>query len=167
MAESDMKTISELDFQTDSLDGNSIFPVVANPSGDHNITKKITFPNIKTQILGYELIDVLTAGSTSITISSVPAGAYSTQVAYAVGRTVTNTVDEVTKNYICVKACTAGQWSANCNCFVEYSLIDSNSNIQVFTNPALLYESISVANNAVTITFAEQADDVAVKVRVS
>ena len=35
------------------------------------------------------------------------------------------------------------------------------------TNPALNYDSISIADGAVTLTFEAQSSDVAVKVRVS
>lgn len=162
MANSDMKTISELTDFPDLLAEDSVFPVVAN-LGEHLATRKITYLQLKTMISGYELTGTLTAGSTSITIPSSAPSAYSESTAYTVGTRVTN--DQ--KTYICVNDCSAGQWATNCVNFVEIEDIGSSSNIRVLTNPALNYDSISVSNGAVTLTFASQSSDVAVKVRVS
>lgn len=166
MAETDMKTISELDFYPDAFDSTSILPVVVNPNNS-NITKKIPFPALRARIIGYELFGVLTAGSTSVTITSIPTNEYNEQVAYSIGAIVTHTVDQVAKNYVCVTACSAANWETNNPYFIEYTPIGTDSTIKVYTNPALLYTGISVANNAVTITFPEQLSDVLVKVRVS
>lgn len=121
MAQSDMKTISELDSVPEgfTLDSTSIFPIVVNIDS-HNTTRKIDFIKLKNQIAGAPWTDVtgvLTAGSTSVTISDAS--------------------------------------------------ILATSTIQVFTDPALLYNSITVAVGSVTLTFDEQQSDVAVKVRVS
>ena len=162
MANSDMKTISELTDFPDLLAEDSVFPVVAN-LGEHLATRKITYLQLRKMILGYELTGVLTAGNTSVTITSVPAAAYAGSTTYTVGDLVTND----NKNYICVNGCTSTNWDTDCVNFAEIDTIDANSNIQVFTNPTLNYDSISVASGAVTLTFAEQDSDVAVKVRVS
>ena len=162
MANSDMKTISELTDFPDLLAEDSVFPVVAN-LGEHLATRKITYLQLRKMILGYELTGVLTAGNTSVTITSVPAAAYAGSTTYIVGDLVTND----NKNYICVNGCTSTNWDTDCVNFAEIDTIDANSNIQVFTNPALNYDSISIASGAVTLTFEAQSSDVAVKVRVS
>lgn len=121
MAQSDMKTISELDSVPEGtvLDSTTLFPIVVNIDS-HNTTRKIDFIKLKNQITGSpwtDITEVLTAGSTSITISDAS--------------------------------------------------ILATSTIQVFTDPALLYNSITVAVGSVTLTFDEQQSDVSVKVRVS
>lgn len=167
MAQSDMKTISELTDFPDLLADDSVFPVVAN-LGEHLATRKIAYLQLKKMILGYDLTGVLTAGSTSLTITSVPVNAYNSSDAYTAGALVTYTdADENVRNYICVNSCSAGTWETNCVNFAEIDTIDSSSNLQIFTNPAVNYESISVASGAVTLTFTAQSSDVAVKVRVS
>jgi hypothetical protein len=169
MAESDMKPLSELDLYNDLMDENSLLPMTVRPSGS-NITRKVYFNALKTQIAGYDLVGTLTAGSTSITLSSTGT-TYNEQTAYAVGARVTYTDPNVqgaeAKNYICTHACSAGQWGTNAPNFVEYPLLDSNSNIRIFTtvfgvNPT----AATIENNAITLTFPAQSSDISVKVRV-
>lgn len=166
MAETDMKALSELDLYNNLLDEKSLLPMTVNPSGS-NITRKVYFPAIKTQIVGYDLIGTLTAGSTSITLSSTGT-TYNDQNAYTVGQRVTYTgSDNVVRNYICVHACSAANWETNSKNFVEYNLLDNNSNIRIATtvfgiNPT----DASIASNAITLTFAAQSADIGVKVRV-
>lgn len=162
MAETDMKPLSELDLYNENFDENSLLPMTVRPSGS-NITRKVYFGALKIQIDGYDIVGTLTAGSTSITLSSVGSAYDDNANSHAVGELVTVS----SKNYICFAACSKANWATNSRYYVEYNLIDSNSTIKVFTNPALNYESISVASNAVTLTFEEQSSDVAVKVRVS
>ena len=162
MAETDMKPPSELDLYNENLDENSLLPMTVRPSGS-NITRKVYFNALKEQIAGYEIVGTLTAGSTSITLSSTATAYDDSANSHPVGERVSVS----SKNYICIAACSKANWDTNKVYYVEYNLIDSNSTIQVFTNPALNYESISVASNAVTLTFEEQSSDVAVKVRVS
>lgn len=162
MAETDMKPLSELDLYNENLDENSLLPMTVRPSGS-NITRKVYFGALKIQIDGYDIVGTLTAGSTSITLSSVGSAYDDNANSHAVGELVTVS----SKNYVCFAACSKANWATNSRYYVEYNLIDSNSTIKVFTNPALNYESISVASNAVTLTFEEQSSDVAVKVRVS
>lgn len=161
MAETDMKPLSELDLYNDLMDKNSLLPMTVRPS-ESNVTRKVYFNALKTQIAGYDIVGTLTAGSTSITLSSV-GSSYDEQSAYTVGARVIYSE----KNYICVSACSAGTWNANGYCFVEYPLLDSNSNIRIFTsvfgvNPS----AASIANNAITLTFPAQSSDISVKVRV-
>lgn len=161
MAETDMKPLSELDLYNDLMDKNSLLPMTVRPS-ESNVTRKVYFNALKTQIAGYDIVGTLTAGSTSITLSSV-GSSYDEQSAYTVGARVIYSE----KNYICVSACSAGNWNANGYCFVEYPLLDSNSNIRIFTsvfgvNPS----AASIANNAITLTFPAQSSDISVKVRV-
>ena len=166
MAETDMKALSELTMYNNLLDQNSLLALTVNPSGS-NVTRKVYFSALKTQIEGYEIIGTLTAGSTSITLSSV-GSTYDDQTAYSIGDKVTYTgSDEVTRNYICIHACTAANWETNGRYFVEYSPINSNSDIKVSTtklgvNPT----DATIANNAITLTFPEQNADIGVKVRV-
>jgi hypothetical protein len=169
MAESDMKPLSELDLYNNLMDENSLLPMTVRPSGS-NITRKVYFNALKIQIAGYDLVGTLTAGSTSITLSSTGT-TYNEQTAYAVGARVIytdpNDQEAVAKNYICTHACSAGNWNTNGYCFVEYPLLDSNSNIRIFTsvfgvNPT----AASIADNAITLTFPAQSSDIGVKVRV-
>lgn len=166
MAKTDPKSPSELELYNGSLNENSIVPMTVNQSGS-NITRKVYFPVLKTQIAGYELTSVLTAGSTSVTLSSVGT-TYNQQNAYNVGDLVTYTgADEVVRNYICIKSCTAANWETNGRYFVEYTPINANSNIDVYTtvfgvNPT----AVSISNNAITLTFESQSNDIGVKVRV-
>lgn len=166
MAATDMKPFSELPLYNNSLDENSLLAMTVRPSGS-NITRKVYFPALKVAIAGYEIIGVLTAGSTSITLSSVGT-TYNDQSAYTVGALVTHTdSDEVVRNYICIAACSAANWETNGRYFVEYSPIGANSNLRVSTtvfgvNPT----AAVVANNAVTYTFPAQSSDIGVKVRV-
>lgn len=126
MAQSDMKTIKELDavdISQHPLNSDSQFVIVVNEpesGAEHWVTKKIMFPDLKSSITGSPWTDVtgvLTAGNTSVTISDAS--------------------------------------------------ILATSTIQVFTDPALLYNSITVAVGSVTLTFDEQQSDVSVKVRIS
>lgn len=166
MAKTDPKSPSELELYNGSLNENSIVPMTVNQSGS-NITRKVYFPVLKTQIAGYELTSVLTAGSTSVTLSSVGT-TYNQQNAYNVGDLVTYTgADEVVRNYICIKSCTAANWETNGRYFVKYTPINANSNIDVYTtvfgvNPT----AVSISNNAITLTFESQSNDIGVKVRV-
>lgn len=166
MAETDMKALSELDLYNNLLDYNSLLPMTVNPNGS-NITRKVYYPSIVTQISGYDIVGVLTAGSTSITLSSTGT-TYNEQKDYNVGDRVTFTGDdEVVRNYICIKNCTKANWQTNGRYFVEYNLLDNNSNIRISTtifgvNPT----NASVANNAITLTFNAQSADIGVKVRV-
>ena len=174
MAETDMKPLSELDLYNNLMDENSLLPMTVKPDGS-NITRRVYFNALKTLIAGYDLVGTLTAGSTSITLSSTGT-TYNEQTAYAVGARVTYTDPNVqgaeAKNYICTHACTAGEWGTNAPNFVEYPLLDSNSTIMIFTKagdaPYTLAANIpaSVSNNAVTLTFTEQLTDISVKVRV-
>ena len=166
MAETDMKALSELDLYNNLLDYNSLLPMTVNPNGS-NITRKVYYPSIVTQISGYDIVGVLTAGSTSITLSSTGT-TYNEQTDYNVGDRVTFTGDdEVIRNYICIKNCAKANWQTNGRYFVEYNLLDNNSNIRISTtmfgvNPT----NASVANNAITLTFNAQSSDIGVKVRV-
>ena len=170
MAESDMKTISELDSFNDILDTNSCFPLVVEID-NVKTTEKIYTPVLKTQIVGYTLTGVLTAGNTSVSISSI-GSAYSTSTAYTVGALVTVdvTVDNVTTThyYICIANCSAANWETNHTSFVEYTPVDVNSTLDIYTsvfgvNPT----DVSISSNTITLTFPAQSSDVAVKVRVS
>lgn len=171
MAESDMKTISELDSFNDILDINSCFPLVVEID-NIKITKKIYTPVLKTQIAGYTLTGVLTTGNTSVTIPSV-GSAYSDSTPYTVGALVTVDITDdqnetTTHYYICIANCSAANWETNCTSFVEYTPVDANSTLDIYTsvfgvNPT----AVSVSNNTITLTFPAQSSDVAVKVRVS
>lgn len=166
MAETDVRSLSQLPLYNNKLDEKSLLPMTVNPSGS-NVTRKVYFPALKTLIDGYDLIGTLTAGSTSITLSSTGT-TYNDQTAYALNARVTHTdSDEVVRNYICIKACTAGNWETNAINFVEYPLLDSNSNVRIFTsvygvNPT----DASISSNAITLTFESQSSDIGVKVRV-
>lgn len=169
MAETDMKPLSELNLYNKLMDENSLLPMTVRPSGS-DITRKVYFNALKTQIAGYELVDTLTAGSTSITLSSAGT-TYNEQTPYDVGARVTYTDPNVqgaeAKNYICTHACSAGQWGTNAPYFVEYPLLNSNSNIRISTsvfgvNPT----AATIENNAITLTFPAQSSDIGVKVRV-
>ena len=166
MAQTDLKAPSELDLFNNALNENSLLPMTVNLSGS-NTTRKVYYPALKTQIAGYELTGVLTAGNTSITLSSVGT-TYNDQNAYTAGSLVTYTgVDEVVRNYICIKSCAAANWETNSRYFVEYTPIGANSYVDIYTsvygvNPT----DVSVANNAITLTFEAQSNDVGVKVRV-
>jgi hypothetical protein len=166
MAETDVRSLSQLPLYNQKLDEKSLLPMTVNPS-DSNVMRKVYFPALKVLIDGYDLVGTLTAGSTSITLSSTGT-TYNEQNAYSVGDRVTHTDnDEVTRNYICFKACTAGNWETNGLYFVEYPLLDSNSNVRIFTsvfgvNPT----AASISSNAITLTFAPQSSNVEVKVRV-
>ena len=167
MAQTDNKPLSEFPLFNNSLDANSLVAMTVNPSGSSNITRKVYLPALKNFIAGYELIGTLTAGSTSITLSSAGT-TYNEQTAYTVGQRVTYTGDdEVTRSYICVKACTAANWETNGKCFVEYKPIDSNSTFDIYTSTGLEWNTFSISNNAITLAFDSQVSDVGVKVRVS
>ena len=168
MASTDMKTISELTPFYNKLDASALLPIVAEVSQGTLGTRKMSFEALKVLFSGYELVGVLTAGSTTITLpASAPAAYVPSGTAYTVGALITNTIESVTKTYICIKAIASStNWDADCENFIEIDLPGASSNIRVLTNPALLYDDISVADGAVTLTFAEQADDVAVKVRI-
>lgn len=172
MAETDMKALSELDLYNNLLDYNSLLPMTVNPNGS-NITRKVYYPSIATQIGGYDILGTLTAGSTSITLSSTGT-TYNEQNDYNVGDRVTFTGDdEVVRNYICIKNCTKANWQTNGRYFVEYSPITSNSNISIYVKrangPYVLTTNVqvSLSNNNITLTFEEQIEDISVKVRVN
>ena len=166
MAETDVRSLSQLPLYNNKLDEKSLLPMTVNPSGS-NVTRKVYFPALKTLIDGYDLIGTLTAGSTTITLSSTGT-TYNDQTAYALNARVTHTdSDEVVRNYICIKACSAGNWETNGINFVEYPLLDSNSNVRIFTsvygvNPT----DATISSNAITLTFDSQSSDIGVKVRV-
>ena len=96
MAESDMKTISELDVYNNTLNNESILPIVVNPD-NHKVTKKIIVPALKSSIAGYSITGTLTAGSTSITLNSAAQAAFNDTTPYTVGYRVSKD----SKNYIC------------------------------------------------------------------
>lgn len=166
MADTDVRSLSQLPLYNQKLDEKSLLPMTVNPSGS-NVTRKVYFPALKVLIDGYDLVGTLTAGSTTLTLSSTGT-TYNEQNAYAVGARVTHTdSDEVVRNYICYKACSAGNWQTNEINFVEYPLLDSNSNVRIFTsvfgvNPT----AASISSNAITLTFDSQSSDIGVKVRV-
>ena len=170
MAETDMKPLSELDLYNQALDANSLLPMTVNISNS-NVTRKVYFPAIKIQIAGYELVGTLTAGSTSITLSSAGT-TYNQQTPYAVGDKITYTGDdEITRNYICVKAISATtgrNWNTDAPNFAEYTPLGSDSTVDIFTsvfgvNPT----EVSVSNSAITLTFPSQSSDSSVQVRVT
>lgn len=168
MAETDMKTISELDYYVKKFNEYTIFPVVVNDDS-HNVTRKVFFDAIKTQIIGYELTGTLAAGSTDISLSSTGT-TYAADRAYAIGDrvTVTDQQTQVTKNYICINPIADSEnWETDAGNFVEYSLLNTDSTVDIYTdtfgvNPT----AVSIANNAITITFPSQSAAVNVKVRV-
>ncbi len=167
MADTDVRSLAQLTLYNQKLDEKSLIPMTVNPSGS-NVTRKVYFPALKVLIDGYDLVGTLTAGSTSITLTSTGT-TYNEQNAYSVGDRVTHTDnDEVTRNYICFKACTAGNWETNGLYFVEYPLLTNDSNIRVLTdkfgvNPI---SQPSISSNAITLTFDSQSSDIGVKVRV-
>ena len=162
MADTDMKPLSELDLYNENLDENSLLPMTVRPSGS-NITRKVYFNALKEQIAGYEIVGTLTAGSTSITLSSTSTAYDDSANSHPVGERVSVS----SKNYICIEACSKANWDTNKVHYVEYNLIDSNSNIRISTtvfgvNPT----DASIADNAITLTFPVQSSDIGVKVRV-
>ena len=166
MAETDMKSLSELDLYNNLLDSNSLLPMTVKPSGS-SVTRKVYYNALKTQIVGYEMIGVLTAGSTSITLPTVAPAVYDDNTAYTVGKLVTVTENDVTKNYICVTACSAANWATNGQYFVEYTPLNADSTVEIYTdtfgvNPT----DASVSSGSITLTFASQSSDIGVKVRV-
>ena len=166
MGKTDPKSLAELELYNNSFNENSIVPITVNQSGS-NVTRKVYFPALKTQIAGYELTGVLTAGSTSVTLSSVGT-TYNQQNAYTAGDLVTYTgADEVVRNYICIKSCSADNWETNGRYFVEYTPLNSDSNIRIFaTKYGIAPTDVSISNNAITLTFSEQSEDIGVKVRI-
>lgn len=162
MAQSDMKPLSELDLYNENLDENSLLPMTVRPSGS-NITRKVYFGALKIQIDGYDIVGTLTTGSTSVTISSVGSPYDDNANTHSIGEKVT----VASKNYICFANCGKANWETNGRYFVEYPLLDSNSNIRIFTsvfgvNPT----AATIENNAITLTFPAQSSDIGVKVRV-
>lgn len=166
MAETDVKSLDALDLYNNTFDENSIIPVTVRVSGS-SVTRKVYYPALKTALTGYDIIGTLTAGSTSLTLSSV-GSTYDEQTAYSAGARVTYTGDdEITRNYICIKSCTAGNWETNGKCFVEYPLLDSNSTVDIYTSVfGVSPTSVSISNNAITLAFPEQNADIGVKVRI-
>lgn len=169
MAETDMKPLSELDVYFNKFDSNSLLAVTVRPDNS-NITRKVYFDAFKTQVVGYELVGTLTAGSTSITLSSI-GSAYNSQNTYAVGDKVTHE----SKNYLCIRAITGStdrNWENDSSSFIEYDPITGDSTISIYvkdgSNPYVpVIVPVSYADNSVTLTFEEQASDISVKVRVS
>jgi len=162
MAETDMKPLSELDLYNENLDENSLLPMTVRPSGS-NITRKVYFNALKEQIIGYEIVGTLTAGSTSITLSSTSTAYDDNANSHPVGERVSVS----SKNYICIAACSKANWDTNQVYYVEYNLLDSNSTVEIYTtvygvNPS----DVTVADNAITLTFPAQSSDIGVKVRV-
>ena len=166
MGETDVKSLDSLDLYNNTFDENSIIPVTVRVSGS-SVTRKVYYPALKTALTGYDIIGTLTAGSTSLTLSSV-GSTYDEQTAYSAGARVTYTgADEVVRNYICIKSCTAGNWETNGKYFVEYTPINNDSNIRISTTKFGVNPSdVSVSNNAITLTFEAQSSDIGVKVRV-
>lgn len=162
MAESDMKTISELDVYNNTLNNESILPIVVNPD-NHKVTKKITVPALKSSIAGYSITGTLTAGSTSITLNSAAQAAFNDTTPYTVGYRVSND----SKNYICINSCAAGNWATNGVNFAEYPLIDSNSTVDIYTNVwGVNPTTVSISGSSITLTFPAQSSNIQVKVRV-
>ena len=162
MAETDMKPLSELDLYNENFDENSLLPMTVRPSGS-NITRKVYFGALKIQIDGYDIVGTLTAGSTSVTLSSVGSAYDDNSNSHAVGELVTVS----SKNYICFAACSKANWATNSRYYVEYNLLDSNSNIKISTSVlGVSPTDQSIANNAITLTFPAQSSDIGVKVRV-
>ena len=163
MAETDQKTISELDYYGDIFNEYTIIPFVVNYDS-HNRTRKVYFDAMKTQIVGYELVGTLNAGDETIALSSTGT-TYASNTNYAVGSRVTNN----SKNYICIKeVTTSSNWETDGSSFVEYPLLTTDSTVDIYTdtfgvNPT----SVSIADNAITLTFSAQSANVGVKVRVS
>ena len=166
MGETDVKSLDSLDLYNNTFDENSIIPVTVRVSGS-SVTRKVYYPALKTALTGYDIIGTLTAGSTSLTLSSA-GSTYDEQTAYSAGARVTYTgADEVTRNYICIKSCTAGNWETNSRYFVEYTPINNNSNIRIFaTKFGVNPSDVSISNSAITLTFEAQSSDIGVKVRV-
>ena len=166
MGETDVKSLDSLDLYNNTFDENSIIPVTVRVSGS-SVTRKVYYPALKTALTGYDIIGTLTAGSTSLTLSSV-GSTYDEQTAYSAGARVTYTgADEVTRNYICIKSCTAGNWETNGRYFIEYTPINNDSNIRIFaTKYGVNPSDVSISNNAITLTFEAQSSDIGVKVRV-
>lgn len=164
MAETDMKPLSELDVYFNKFDSNSLLAVTVRPDNS-NITRKVYFDAFKTQIVGYDLVGTLTAGSTSITLSSV-GSAYNSQNTYAVGDKVVYD----SKNYLCIRAITGStdrNWENDSASFIEYTALNADSTVEYYTtvfgvNPT----DVSVSSNAITLTFPSQSSDIGVKVRV-
>lgn len=167
MATSDMKTISDLDAFNETLNVTACLPIVVEVD-NVKTTDKIYYPALKTHINGYSIYGLLTAGSTSVTISSI-GPAYDNNTVYSAGAIVT----ESDKHYVCIAPVSAGNWETNGSSFVEYPLLDSNSTIDVYTkvgdNPyvATPVVSCTLANNEVTLAFTAMASDALVKVKVS
>ena len=166
MADTDLKPISELPLYNNLMDYNSLVPFVVSPSGS-SVTRKVFFPALKTLFCGYEIAGVLTAGSTSITLSSV-GNTYNDQNSYSVGDKVIYTGDdEVARNYICIHGCSPANWETNGRYFVEYTPLNNDSNIRIFaTKYGVAPTDVSISNNAITLTFSEQSEDIGVKVRI-
>lgn len=166
MAETDMKALSELDSYNNKLDANSLLPMTVRPSGS-NITRKVYYPALKTQIAGYDLVGILTAGSTSLTLSSA-GDIYNEQNSYIVGDRVTYTgSDEVTRNYICVEPCSAANWATNSIYFVEYEPLNGNSIVDIYTTVfGVVPTDVTINGTSITLTFDSQSADIGVKVRV-
>lgn len=162
MANSDMKTIKELDTFNKEFNRDESIPIVAK---DNNVdrTMNVKLGSLIAQIRGVEFAGVLTAGSTSITLSSTTQVTYDSQKDYSVGELCVN--DSVV--YICVVGCNAANWDTNKVNFIECPQITTNSTIKVFTDPAVLYNSIAASAGSVTIEFDAQDADIRVKVRVT
>lgn len=165
MAETDMKTISELDTYFNSLDSDSIFPIVVTED-TVKTTEKIIFPALKAQIIGTDYIGTLTAGSTSITFNSATGIAdYSASTSYS----VYDKCKYSGKYYMCIVDTTAAIWDTNKVKFVEYPQITANSTVErIFTsvsgvNPT----SVAVTDGSVTLTFPSQSSNLGVRVRIS
>ena len=159
MAETDMKPLSELDLYNNKLDSNSLLPMTVKPSGS-SVTRKVYYNALK-------MAGVLTAGSTSITLPTVAPAVYDDNTAYTVGKLVTVTENDVTKNYICVTACSAANWATNGQYFVEYTPLNADSTVEIYTNTfGVNPTDASVSSGSITLTFASQSSDIGVKVRV-
>ena len=161
MATSDMKTISDLDAFNETLDVTACLPIVVEVD-NVKTTDKIYFPALKTHINGYFLSGSLTAGSASVTISSI-GPAYDDNTVYSVGAIVT----ESEKHYVCIAPVSAGNWETNGSSFVEYPLLTADSIVDIYTNAfGVNPTAVSIANNSITLTFPAQSSNLSVKVRV-
>ena len=165
MAETDMKTISELDTHFNLLDSDSLFPIVVTED-TVKTTEKIIFPALKAQIVGTEYIGTLAAGSTSITFNSATnISDFNPQSSYSVG----DKCKYSGKYYMCIVDTTAAIWDTNKVKFVEYPQITADSTVErVFTSIfGVIPTSVALAEGSVTLTFPAQSTNLGVKVRIS
>lgn len=163
MADTDMKTISELDARLAPMGNNTLFPIVIDEDNTKT-TKRVAFGALRNQVRGIDFTGTLSAGNTSLTINTNATTAYSTSTAYSVGDRCTNSGN----NYICVIASTAGSWDDRKTNFMQYSPATSSSTLDIYTNVfGVNPTNVSVSSGSITLTFPSQSSNVNVKVRVS